>query len=196
MAFTTLQEVKRTLRKENTDRDDDISSSIEAATAAVKAYCSRDFTTPAVEETRKYRKPDIDTEPLLIDDVSDTSTISITGNDLTWSEGVEFSATTSPVGVGVARIVFLHASNTWSQIADDDGWITIDAEFGWSEVPAPIELATKLWAARLFKRQDSGEAILGMTGADMSGDSSYIRSVDPDIGRLLAPYAGRRLSVG
>ena len=197
MAFTTLAEVKRALRKDNSDRDDDITASIEAATAAVKSYCGREFTTPAVAEERKYRAPAMTLDPLLIDDVADPSTISITGNDLTWSAGAEFEADTSPIGVGVARILFIVAPNRWSLIADDDGWISISAEYGWSEVPAPIELATKLLAGRFFKRQDSDQAILGMMMAgEMSSESSYIRSVDPDIGRLLAPYAGRRMSIG
>ena len=192
--FVTLDAVKRTLRKTDIDRDSDILASIAAAEAAVKTYCGRDFATPAINETRKYRLPDGHPVPLLVDDIADSNDIQISTANVSWLAGDEFFAVSSERGSGIVRILILLDRYHWREVADNNDWISVTANYGWPEVPPPVIEATKLWAARLFKRQDSGEAVMGMIGGDI-GDARYIRSVDPDIGRLLSPYAGRKYTL-
>ena len=192
MTFATSNEVKANLRITDNARNSDIDGVIAAATASVKSYCKRDFAAAAIE-TQNYRCPEDPTAPLLVEDISSRASISVSGNGLTWAYGAEIDANIAPKPDGVSRVLYLTSRLSWASVANENGWIAVSASFGWAEVPSPIRQATRMLAARLYKRLDSGEAILGF-GGDFE-DASYIRAVDPDISKLLLPYSGRRFSV-
>lgn len=63
--------------------------------------------------------------------------------------------------------------------------VEITAAWGWAEVPADVELACRIKAARLFRRKDSPE---GVAGTSEFGVVRISRFEDPDVTLLLAPF--------
>ena len=63
--------------------------------------------------------------------------------------------------------------------------VEVNADWGWSAVPAPINQACSLMAARISQR-----ASTALYGTQSFGDlgAAGIRSTDPDYARLIAPY--------
>lgn len=189
MPYATIAAVKRALRKTDTDRDDDLTTIVATADAAIVAHCGRDFGPPSLA-TNRARVPVGDGLVLnLGGDVADIGSVRVTGRGLDWTVGVELVAERSVLPV-TRGVTLRGPSITWAQIADVDGLVDVTAEFGWPDVPAPVVTAAILLSARLFKRSDSDGGLLGMVAT--GGEAVYIRSIDPDIGALLLPYSGPR----
>lgn len=64
--------------------------------------------------------------------------------------------------------------------------IEVTADFGWSAVPAPINKACTLLAARLSAREAS--AVFGLQSFGADGGGAYIRNDDPDYTSAIARY--------
>lgn len=63
--------------------------------------------------------------------------------------------------------------------------------FGWPEVPAAIQQAAVLTAARIYKRLDSP---LGVAGFGDLGAIRVSRGLDPDVQMLVQPYVRERVA--
>jgi hypothetical protein len=64
------------------------------------------------------------------------------------------------------------------------GRLQVTALWGWPAVPDEIEQATALYAARLYRRKDSPQGVIG------GGDFGPVRvsRIDPDVEALIAPF--------
>jgi len=61
--------------------------------------------------------------------------------------------------------------------------VQITAHWGWPAIPAPIEQACRLWAARIFKRREAPFGVISV------GEFGPLRlQSDPDIDELIVPY--------
>lgn len=75
------------------------------------------------------------------------------------------------------RLVIL--STAVQQPIGDPDEVEVTGIWGWTAVPAPVKLATKLQANRFASRRDSP---LGVTGsADTGGEMRLLAKVDPDL---------------
>jgi hypothetical protein len=76
-------------------------------------------------------------------------------------------------------------SYTFPQVVRRRGLVRVTAQWGWPTVPEPVRQATYIQAARLYKRRDSAEGVLGF------GDFGPVRvgvRLDPDVEALLERY--------
>lgn len=72
--------------------------------------------------------------------------------------------------------------------------VTVTAKWGWPAVPPQVEAATKLIAARLFRRPR--EAAFGVAGFGIEdGAAVYVSRWDPDVDMLLSPFKRKLLLV-
>jgi len=62
--------------------------------------------------------------------------------------------------------------------------IQVTARWGWPTIPAQIEMATRLLAARLYRRKDSPQGVI--TSADWG--AVRVSRTDPDVHALLFPF--------
>jgi hypothetical protein len=62
--------------------------------------------------------------------------------------------------------------------------VQVTARWGWPAVPQPVQSACVILAGRLVKR---GDSLLGVAGFGDLG-AITVRSIDPDVQRMLAPY--------
>jgi hypothetical protein len=69
--------------------------------------------------------------------------------------------------------------------------VRVTATWGWATTPSSVVSATKLQAARLYKREDSP---LGVAGVSDIGIMRVSAKIDPDVAMLLASY--RRGGIG
>lgn len=74
--------------------------------------------------------------------------------------------------------------------------VQVTAAWGWSSIPAPIRTATLIEGARLFRRKDSPEGILG--GFEAFGPVRVSHFDDPDFVRPLSGYrrVARSVAIG
>ena len=130
---------------------------------------------------RTVRKPD--GELLLVDDIG-----SLTGLTVEVARGTAFTTVTgyetSPDnalldGKPIEGLLFL--GSTWGTAG---ARVRVTARFGWPEVPDDIAEASLIQAARLYKRKDSPEGVMG------SAEWGIVRLSrrDPDVWNLIEPY--------
>src|SRR5690348_2965798 len=110
-------------------------------------------------------------EALLVDDIADGATISVT---LGGSPG-SFSTFAAEDGEPITSLL----RSSWY-----GGAISVTAEWGWPSVPEDIEQATLLLANRRYMRKDSPEGTSGWSQEGQVGVSRF----DSDIEDLVSPY--------
>lgn len=62
--------------------------------------------------------------------------------------------------------------------------VSVDADWGWEDVPPAVAMATLMMALRLYKRRDAWEGVAG------GGEFGAVRlsRIDPDVAALLRPF--------
>jgi hypothetical protein len=192
--YTQLSLVKSQLGKITIDdRDEMIQAAITAASRMIDEECGRwpgGFAPDATTSTRVFpvagRTYSLTGNriAILVDDIADSSGVIV-------QVGTEASAvyasvpafTTAPanaiaLGQAISSIV---VSSTVLTTADT---VRITARWGYPAVPAQIELATRLQAARLYRRKDSPQGVIA--SPDFGG--IRVSRFDPDVRALLAPF--------
>lgn len=92
-------------------------------------------------------------------------------------------------GKPYTRIAF-HADAAVYPTATDAYEVLVTARFGWTAVPAPVVLATKMQANRFLSRR---EAPFGIAGSpDQGSEMRLLSRVDPDVGVSLRGYVRPR----
>lgn len=71
-----------------------------------------------------------------------------------------------------------------------DRLVQVTAAWGWSAVPATVEQATLLQAARIFKRRVAPFGVAGPT-SDAAPALRLLAKIDPDVQVMLRPYVRR-----
>lgn len=186
--YVTEDELKSYLRIPTDDEADDaeIGFAITAASRAVDAACNRQFGESAMAETRTYtvwyHRPSRRFR-LTTDDLSDVDAVTVTVDDVEYDETeVEFWPPNAALnGQPYTAIVFPESAGPNVGVA-----ATVEATFGWSAVPAAVQQATLIQAARFFLRRN---APFGIAGSPEAGsEMRLLAKVDPDVAVVLGPY--------
>ncbi len=162
-----------------------------AAHQSIVDYCDRTFEPAATPTTRIYRATSYGS--LTVNDFSTTLGLVVKTDDsdsgtydTTWVIDTDFIV--EPVNaLGEGRpynklIAIGRGFPLWNRRPS----VQITAAWGWSAVPAPVFQAALILGARLFKRRNSPEGVIG--GFQEFG-LRISRHEDPDVVRLLGPYA-------
>lgn len=185
--YTSLTLLKAQLGISDSVDDSLLSAAITAASRAVDRITGTSFGVPAGTSARVYpvtggqvwTDPFTDSAGLVVRYGSrGTYSTTVAATDYTlWP----YNAAAS--GDAYQRIDFYDSVGTWR--GDQFPAVEVTARWGYADVPADIEQATRIKAARLFRRKDSPEGIAG------TGDFGVVRisqHEDPDVLMLLAPY--------
>jgi hypothetical protein len=196
--YATLAQVKAALRITDNIDDSLLELNIEAASREIENYCERKFT--KVTATRVYIPQDSFTAQ--IDDLVSLTTLktSSTGEtfDTTWGAGDFQLEPLNGIAGGMdhpytrIRAIGSYLFPLWDPVNVNahEATIQVTGVFGWNAVPTAITQATVLYAMRIYKRLDSPLGSMGM------GDMGiiHVRSIDPDIASLLAPFRKVRMA--
>lgn len=162
-----------------------------AASAAVQQYCGRDFDkTPSASPTAKtFRATDF--RALRVPDFWSTTGLVVATDDnndgtfeTTWTINTDFIVEGPEDGWPYDRILGL-GTRSFPFLPVRKG-IQVTAAWGWESVPSAVVEATLIKAARLFKRKESPEGVLG-GWAEFGAVRVSLRE-DPDVVMLLGPY--------
>jgi len=193
-SYTTLPAVKGNLGKVTTDdRDENITLAIVAASRMIDASTGRaagafqsDTTTSARTFGLKGRVvPNVAymRSAILVDDIASATGLVIE----TGLGSVGPWATISSPNYGPDNALLQGRPISWIGVPSTALTGTIDtvrvtARWGWPTIPAEVEMATRLLAARLYKRKESPQGVIA------SSDWGTIRvsRTDPDVYALIA----------
>jgi hypothetical protein len=188
--YTDLATVKAGLGKTTADdRDDLIEQAVAAASRMIDERCGRRFYATAGVTARTFSAFDRhltvdDAQSIRVDDIATDDGLIVetkTGFTGTWSTitGVELGPDNSDV-----------LGRPWTEVVYSAGWISdaskvrVTARWGWPSVPDGITQAAALLAARLYRRKDSPQGVLGSAEWGVARVSRF----DPDVENLIAPY--------
>jgi hypothetical protein len=191
--YATLQELKAALNIADAVDDTQLNAALTSASAWVDGYCSRTFGTASGTATKDYA-PTSMYAPLYIDDATAIVEVRLDDNcDGTFAT-VLGSANwqTEPVNQYVDGLAYpinrlrpIQEGYWPMSVFAGQATVRVSATYGWPAVPAAVNSATIMQAARLFKRLD---APLGVMGFGDLGPVRVSRYIDPDVEALLAPY--------
>jgi hypothetical protein len=203
MAYATLTQLKADLGINTTDstRDTQLTEKLDAAAAAIDDYCGRTFTAAGSPATARTLQPrgriqrTDEGERLLVPDIGSTTDLVIetgstaAGWDAVTSTRYEVEPTNA-AAEGEPYTAILLMSGTWPTSVGTR--VRVTARWGWPAVPDVVEQANLLLAARLWKRKDSPEGIIG------SAEWGVLRlsRTDPDVVTLLGPLVRNPVKVG
>lgn len=188
--YCTLSDLKAVMHIVDNIDDAALSARIEEASRAVDDFCDRRFYQDTNATARVFTSTS--GSYVITDDISSASGLIVkidTARNGTFADTLTVNTDYQLLplnalakGLPVTRIQSVGQGSfpTRSALAP----IQVTAKWGWPSVPAPVKAATLLMAGRLAKR---GDALLGVAGFGEFGAIS-VRSVDPDVARMLAPY--------
>lgn len=197
--YTTLAQLKATLRITDSVDDELLELAINAASRQIDGYCERTFYDMGTEVREFVPQDSFLTE---IDDLISIEYLktSSTGDtfDTTW-EAADYQLEPLNSFVGGLSLPFTRIRAVDSKLFPVydvknvnayDASVQVRGNWGFSAVPVPIEQATILYAARQYKRYD---APLGIAGF---GDIGMMRigRFDPDIEAMVSPYRRVRMA--
>ncbi|MFC8201281.1 phage gp6-like head-tail connector protein [Streptomyces sp. NPDC057298] len=182
--------LKQSLGIETDDdtRDTQLDRARAAASRSIDKTCGRRFWLDSEAVQRTFRLQgrivcEADGELLLVDDIGST-----TGLVVEAGSGASFTAVTgyetSPdnaLADGKPISGLLRVQGTWGTATTR---VRVTAQFGWPAVPDEIAEAALIQAARLYKRKDSPEGVMG------SAEWGVVRLSrrDPDVWALIEPH--------
>lgn len=197
--YTTLAQLKATLRITDSVDDELLELAINAASRQIDGYCERTFYDMGTEAREFVPQDSFLTE---IDDLISIEYLktSSTGDtfDTTW-DAADYQLEPLNSFVGGLSLPFTRIRAVDSKLFPVydaknvnayDASVQVRGNWGFSAVPVPIEQATILYAARQYKRYD---APLGIAGF---GDIGMMRigRFDPDIEAMVSPYRRVRMA--
>lgn len=195
--YASPAELAEYLRMDLTAEDEGVSNltlALAAATLSINTYTGRDFNLATTATARYF---DSKTGILQVDDIGH-ATISVAAD--TTQDGTYSTAWTTsdfqvnPLGAlakgePITSLIAV-GSYAFPSVVRREGLVRVTARWGWPEVPADIKVACLILAAKLYKRRDSAEGVLG------ASDFGIVRvgsRLDPDVKHLIDPH--RYLSV-
>lgn len=188
--YCTLSDLKSVMHIVDNIDDDMLSARIEEASRAIDDFCDRRFYADASATARLYTSTS--GTFVITDDISTTTGLVVktdSATDGTYANTLTINTDFQVLplnalakGQPVTRIQAIGQGSFPTRTALAP--IQVTAKWGWPSVPAPVKSATILMAGRLAKR---GDALLGVAGFGEFGAIS-VRSIDPDVARMLAPY--------
>lgn len=187
--YCTLSQLKQVLRITDTVDDVMFSDRISEASRVIDDYCNRRFYADTTATARVFVASE--SSSVLVDDIADTTGLVVktdTAGDGTYATtltAADFQC--EPLnaisrGVPITRIATTASGRFPTTLAP--AGVQVTAKWGWPTIPQPIQSACVILAGRLVKR---GDSLLGVAGFGDLG-AITVRSIDPDVQRMLAPY--------
>lgn len=185
--YQTLQQVKGWIGLTDSVQDSNIEMAIEGASRAMDNHCNRCFFYEEEESSKIYRAKN--PQFITVDDIgSSTDLVIKTDEDgdgvfeTTWSASDYQLEPFNYEGRAITSILALERS--FPIYTNGRAAVQVTAHWGWAQVPMEVQLATRIYAIRLFNRKDSPEGILSY------GEAGAIRlgADDKDVAKLLARY--------
>lgn len=193
MAYTTLDKLKGQLGITPSDvtRDTLLTDALDAVSEAIDNMSERSFTaatgvaTTRTFQTRGRTQTTPDGWVLVTPDIGSATGLALA----TGTVGGTYTPTTGTLELypvenldeGWPATGVLLVGSTWP--TGSGARVQITADWGWPAVPAVVEQATLIQAARIFKRKDSPEGVLGSA----EWGAVRVSRVDPDVEAMLAP---------
>jgi len=188
--YCTLAEVKAALRLTDNTDDTLLERAIEGASRRIDGYCNRWFYKTSSTAVKLYAR---DSYTLLTQDIANTTVTLKTDDDGdgtfedTWVLGTDFQLEPTAVilsGFPYYRVVAIGSKTFPLQTLEPTPpQIELTAQWGWNAVPHDVREASILLSMRQFARLNAALGVVGF--ADMA---VQVRSVDPDVRDMLAPY--------
>jgi hypothetical protein len=183
--LATLREMLG-IQESDTSRDGLLSLALTTASRSIDKSTGRRFWLDPAPVARTYRLGDrvvreADGDVLLVDDIGSPDIAVATGTTGSWSPVTAYDPLPDNALADGRPITSLLRAGGWGY---EHGRVQVVTRFGWPEVPADIDMAAHLLAARLFKRKDSPE---GVTGSAEWGVVRLSRR-DPDVWNLIEQY--------
>lgn len=188
--YTTLALLKESLNldPDDTSKDARLTEKIQVASRQIDKTTGRRFYLDDAPTARTYRPArrvttDRDGVLLLVDDIGDAAGLVVEmGTTGSWTPVTDFETSPDNALADGKAITGLLRLAWWF-----GGYglrIRVTARWGWPAVPAEVGEATLLQAARLYRRKDSPEGVLG------SAEWGVMRvsRADPDVQALLTDY--------
>lgn len=181
-----------------------VAAAVNAANQRVESYCDRIFSTTAIADASSRTFFPSSGGYCDVDDFWETTALVVEldfGDDgtyeTTWTLNTDFYL--EPLnGLINGR------SRPYNRIVPTNGRVfpycstrpsvQVTAAWGWAAIPAEVTQAALMIAARLFRRKDSVEGVLG--GFDDFGIRRVSRYEDPDVQMLLRDYVNPRTAIG
>lgn len=195
-SYGDLATLKAMLSITDTTRDALLTLNLSAASRLIDAATSRRFYADTVVSQRLYTPERreawyVSGGSIIVDDISSTTGLII-------EEGYN-GYTGVPTGTytDISNDFVLQPDNALALgrpitalrraigvIMDPYILLRVTALWGWPAVPDEINMAALIQAARLYRRKDSPEGVLG----NSEWGSMRVSRVDPDVAALIAPY--------
>jgi hypothetical protein len=195
MAIITSSDLKTHLKISDATDDTSLGVAVAAANAAVVRWCGRSFdtTTTASASARVYRPA---TPTLTVTDDFWTTTALVVkldeGDDGTYESTLTLNTDyiVEPLngleaGASVPYRRILATSWLFSTSHTIPN-VQVTAAWGWASIPDDVKLAALILGARIWKRKNSPEGVLG--GFQDFGAVRITSRQDPDVVNLLADY--------
>ena len=189
-SYVTLPDVKAALRITDTVDDDLLASLAATASRRIDNRCGRRFYADGSATARTYVA--LQTGVVMVDDISTLTGLVVKADydfdgtfETTLTAGTDFQVEPTNALAKGDPVNLLRSTGSMFPVASNgQALVQVTARWGWPSVPDAIAEATRLLVLRQFRRFDSplGVAGFGDLGAIM------VRSIDPDIEALIAPY--------
>jgi len=180
--YITDDELKDFVRIELADTVDDglIPGYITAASRAVDEHCNRQFGQLAAPDTWSFDAWPNYERGVWVVDIADLMTAADT---VVVSDGTVTTYRAEPrnapaMGKPWTRLIIDPDTAEFAPGFDDLN-VDITATWGWSAVPAPVKLATRLQASRFAARRDSPYGVAG--SPDSGTEMRLLSKLDPDV---------------
>lgn len=187
--YATLAQLKSMMTVTDTDRDSVLVDKLAAASRSIDTTTGRRFyldaaaTARVINPSRKVVR-DEDGAHLLVADIGDLDDLVVeVGRTGAWT-AVTGSVEAEPTDAidELKPVTSLLIGGSWP--SGGGSRVRVTARWGWPAVPQGVHEATLILAARLFKRKDSPEGVLG------SSEWGVIRlsRTDPDVYEQIKSY--------
>jgi hypothetical protein len=182
--YASLADVKEFLKITDTRDDAELLKRLPAATRRVERDCGRRFWTVNGTTTRTYRARH--PELLMVDDIATATGLVVqVGRGTTWTtvslNDVDLLPENAEADLRAIEVL-RRAVGVWPVYGPT--LVRVTAQPGWLAIPEDIVTATCIQTARLFRRKDAIEGIIG------NSDYGPIRlnKYDADYDQLIHPY--------
>lgn len=174
-----------------TSQDVDVDRALSSASSAINLVTGRQFGRANVVSARQFYagRSGID-----VDDIYDLAGLTVDGNALavdTWTAEPLNGIKNGVYGWPTERLSSRYGTHPIYQFAQWPGrLVTVEALWGWAEVPADIEQACLMLAADQLKSADAPFGVAGF------GDYVVRVRANPKVAELLNPYVREIVKVG
>ena len=188
-SYGDLASLKAALGITDSLRDAGLTSALVATSRWIDNYCGRRFYLDSAVSQRVYN-PDrlLNGAQFLTDDIGDNVGLIVeTGSaTLGWAVVTPYVETAPDNAVARNRpVTSLIRVDGIPWVCAWAGRVRLTARWGWPAVPDAVNQAAVIQAARLFKRKDSPEGVLG----NSEWGAVRVSRVDPDVMALIGPFA-------